>query len=341
MAVAVQVVLIVLAYWRPTLALSLFLVASAIFDALMVGFRGFSLYGVIIAAGVLAYESTDMVAIVLVVMLALTQYVDTWIPGYDLSLRNIPSFVVIYMLAVLSGRGLRWRERRFEKERQAAALQMRAERMQRNVEIADRIHDAVTGDLALAAAMTQQEMSRTDCANRELLAQVNDRIQSALANVHRVIDQLDSTDDKPRVVTVVQQRLMDGVRGTVHDGDEHMAAAGFQGGATVSVIGCPNDIPERTLQTIQGLLREVYANLAKHAAPESPYELFVLMRESGIEITQINRVRGESETPVLSQGGHGLAFYKRAIEKLGGMLTAEVMDGDWNMYARIPVAKGR
>lgn len=340
-AVALQAVLLVLAYWHPTVALPVLLVISAAFDALMIDFRGFSLYGVVVAAGLLAYETTDAVAVALVIVLTLMQLIDTLIPGYDLQLRNVPSFVIIYMLSVLAGRGLRWRERRFEKERQAAAVQAQAERMQRNVEIADRIHDAVTGDLALAAAMTQQEMSQPDCANRELLTQVNDRIQSALANVHKVIDQLDSTDDRNNAVTVAQQQLMDGVRHAIHDGDERMASAGFQGGGTISVIGHPNDMPEHTLRVVQGLLREIYANLAKHAVPESPYELFVLLRETSIEITQVNRTRNGDEAPVFAEGGHGLAFYRESIRKLGGTLTAEMLDGDWNMYARIPLTQSR
>lgn len=337
LAALVQIALLIFAYWRPRIALPIFLIATVAVDALSVDFRVYSLYGVIFAAGLLAFETSNVVAVALVIALTAVQCLDTLIPGYDLQLRNVPSFAFIYMLSVLAGRGLRWRERRFEKERQAAAVQAQAERMQRNVEIADRIHDAVTGDLALAAAMTQQEMSQPDCANRELLAQVNDRIQSALANVHKVIDQLDSTDDGNGAVTVAQQQLVDGMRHAIHDGDERMASAGFQGGGTISVIGHPNDMPERALRIVQGLLREIYANLAKHAAPESPYELFVLLRETSVEITQVNRAGNDEETPVLAEGGHGLAFYRESIRKLGGTLAAEMLDGDWNMYARIPI----
>ena len=70
---------------------------------------------------------------------------------------------------------------------QAERDRAQAEQMRRNAEIADRIHDAVTGDLALAAVMKQQEMERDDCPNRDLLVQINERVQMALANVHRVI----------------------------------------------------------------------------------------------------------------------------------------------------------
>lgn len=102
-----------------------------------------------------------------------------WHPKVALS-----TFLVV---AVLIGRGLRWRERRFERDWQAERDRAQAEQMRRNAEIADRIHDAVTGDLALAAVMKQQEMERDDCPNRDLLVQINERVQMALANVHRVI----------------------------------------------------------------------------------------------------------------------------------------------------------
>ncbi len=108
-------------------------------------------------------------------------------------------------------------------------------------------------------------------------------------------------------------------------------------GGTLSVIECPNELPQKTLQLVQGLIREMYANLVKHASPDSPYEVFVLLHESSIEITQINRIRCDGQAPVRSDGGHGVAFYADRISDLGGVLTSENLDDDWNMYARIPV----
>lgn len=183
----VQIVLLVFAYWHPKVALSTFLVVSVLADALVVDFRMYSLYGIVFAAGLLAYETSNAVAVVRVIALTSVQLIDTLIPGYDLRLRNVPSFTLIYVVAVLIGRGLRWRERRFERDWQAERDRAQAEQMRRNAEIADRIHDAVTGDLALAAVMKQQEMERDDCPNRDLLVQINERVQMALANVHRVI----------------------------------------------------------------------------------------------------------------------------------------------------------
>ena len=70
----------------------------------------------------------------------------------------------------------------------------------------------------------------------------------------------------------------------------------------------------------------MYANLVKHASPDSPYEVFVLLHESSIEITQINRIRCDGQAPVRSDGGHGVAFYADRISDLGGVLTSENLD---------------
>lgn len=89
------------------------------------------------------------------------------------------------------------------------------------------------------------------------------------------------------------------------------------------------------------LLREIYANIARHAAPGSKVDLSVMLRPNAIEITQINPMKedmaGADERDDELPGGHGLASFKKQLESYQGTLTTSAQDGSWTLFAYIPV----
>lgn len=88
------------------------------------------------------------------------------------------------------------------------------------------------------------------------------------------------------------------------------------------------------------LLREIYANIARHAAPGSKVDLSVMLRPNAIEITQINPMKedmaGADERDDELPGGHGLASFKKQLESYQGTLTTSAQDGSWTLFAYIP-----
>mgnify|MGYP002232798219 CR=1 FL=1 len=94
-------------------------------------------------------------------------------------------------------------------------------------------------------------------------------------------------------------------------------------------------------RTCQYLLREIYANIARHAAPGSKVDLSVMLRPNAIEITQINPMKedmaGADERDDELPGGHGLASFKKQLESYQSTLTTSAQDGSWTLFAYIPV----
>lgn len=227
--------------------------------------------------------------------------------------------------------------------------------MESRARIADAIHDAVTGDLSAAAFVAQRHVdgvsgspsvaaggpvSAADAADAEDWRQINEYILFALTNVHRVIDEL-NMDATVLPGDADGEALANLLRATMNDGDRRLRKLGFE---ITSIRHCAGGKPSASRETaelVNNLLREIYANIARHAAPGSKVDLSVILRPNAIEITQINPMKEgiagadghDNELP----GGHGLASFKKQLESHQGTLTASAQDGSWTLFAYIPV----
>ena len=300
------------------------------------------------AYGMLAYSTNVIIAAAL-----FTYYVVATLlispPGPG---TNPVSMISMYAMVLLLGRALSWSEKTTRKRFEAVQNKNRLQELESRARIANAIHDAVTGDLSAAAFVAQRHVggvsgspsaaatSPVSAADAEDWRQINEYVLSALTNVHRVIDELNMD------VTVLPgdadgEALANLLRTTMDDGDRRLRKLGFE---ITSIRHCAGGKPSASRETAElanNLLREIYANIARHAAPGSKVDLSVMLRPNAIEITQINPMKEEiagadghdNELP----GGHGLASFKKQLESHQGALTTSAQDGSWTLFTYIPV----
>ena len=300
------------------------------------------------AYGMLAYSTNVIIAAAL-----FTYYVVAILlispPGPG---TNPVSMISMYAMVLLLGRALSWSEKTTRKRFEAAQNKNRLQELESRARIADAIHDAVTGDLSAAAFVAQRHVGGVSdspsaaatgpvsAADAEDWRQINEYVLSALTNVHRVIDEL-NMDATVLPGDADGEALANLLRTTMNDGDRRLRKLGFE---ITSIRHCAGGKPSASRETAElanNLLREIYANIARHAAPGSKVDLSVMLRPNAIEITQINpRKEGiagtdghDNELP----GGHGLASFKKQLESHQGALTTSAQDGSWTLFAYIPV----
>ena len=241
-----------------------------------------------------------------------------------------------------------------QKSFEAAQNKNRLQELESRARIADAIHDAVTGDLSAAAFVAQRHIggnssgpgvaadpaNATTTADAEDWRQINEYILSALTNVHRVIDEL-NMDPTTLPGDADGEALSNLLRATLDDGDRRLRKLGFN---ITSIRHCAGGKPSASqaiAELANNLLREIYANIARHAAPGSKVDLSVMLRPNAIEITQINPMKedmaGADERDDELPGGHGLASFKKQLESYQGTLTTSAQDGSWTLFAYIPV----
>lgn len=267
--------------------------------------------------------------------------------------------VSMYAMVLLLGRALSWSEKTTQKSFEAAQNKNRLQELESRARIADAIHDAVTGDLSAAAFVAQRHIggnssgpgvaadpanatttTATTTADAEDWRQINEYILSALTNVHRVIDEL-NMDATTLPGDADGEALANLLRATLDDGDRRLRKLGFN---ITSIRHCAGGKPSASqaiAELANNLLREIYANIARHATPGSKVDLSVMLRPNAIEITQINPMKedmaGADERDDELPGGHGLASFKKQLESYQGTLTTSAQDGSWTLFAYIPV----
>ena len=267
--------------------------------------------------------------------------------------------VSMYAMVLLLGRTLSWSEKTTQKSFEAAQNKNRLQELESRARIADAIHDAVTGDLSAASFVAQRHIggnssgpgvaadpanatttTATTTADAEDWRQINEYILSALTNVHRVIDEL-NMDATTLPGDADGEALANLLRATLDDGDRRLRKLGLN---ITSIRHCAGGKPSASqaiAELANNLLREIYANIARHAAPGSKVDLSVMLRPNAIEITQINPMKedmaGADERDDELPGGHGLASFKKQLESYQGTLTTSAQDGSWTLFASIPV----
>ena len=270
---------------------------------------------------------------------------------------NPVAIIAMVSLVLMLGCGLRWNQALAGSRAEAEQAKARLREMESRSHIAEAIHDAVTGDLSAAAFVAQRRIDalsggddgdgsastdgddgkNADERRDELdkWTQVNDYILSALTNVHRVIDELDMD------VTVLEEdadgkAFSDLLKATMAGGDRRLRALGFDITSILHVAGGAPSASPSLARIANDLLRETYANIARHAQSGSKADLSVMLKPNAVEITQINQAR-TTETDRTQPGGHGLAYFSKQLESHGGKLETTLRDGEWTLFAYLPI----
>lgn len=295
--------------------------------------------GVMYAFGLLAYETSNIVGLLLVCYITAYQIIQTYV--FDMQPGNNVAIISMFGLCVLLGRGLRWRENLSRERLEAMKTKAKLAEIEDRGRISDAIHDAVTGDLSAAAFITQRHLadegsSTSAASDQEDWRQVNEYILSALTSVHSVIDELNA---KPQTVG---ERDADGdaliklLSDSMGKGDVRMRRLGFNMTSVCHTAGGVPSASREMSELVNDLLREVYANIARHAEPGCTVDLSVMLKPNAIEITQINAVKNKDGVDELP-GGHGLDAFRKQIEAHRGTIATTSRNGEWTLFVYLPV----
>ncbi|MCH9275789.1 histidine kinase [Bifidobacterium amazonense] len=119
--------------------------------------------------------------------------------------------------------------------------------------------------------------------------------------------------------------------------DARLAESGFDGtGLPPTAETAPPAIARPVLGETLAFIDECYANIVRHADPDSPYIVAVNATADRIIVSCADTVRGDEPVRHATVKGTGLTRHRVVIERLGGTLTAS-RDGDaWQCEAIIP-----
>lgn len=299
----IEIAVLLLSPFFPKSMSLLFLIMSQSGPWLIPGADVNSLPGILYTFGMLAYETNNLVALLLLAYSIGDQLFRQLVLGTSNS--NPVAIIAMVSLVLMLGCGLRWNQAVAGSRAEAEQAKARLREMESRSHIAEAIHDAVTGDL------------------------------SALTNVHRVIDELDMD------VTVLEEdadgkAFSDLLKATMAGGDRRLRALGFDITSILHVAGGAPSASPSLARIANDLLRETYANIARHAQSGSKADLSVMLKPNAVEITQINQAR-TTETDRTQPGGHGLAYFSKQLESHGGKLETTLRDGEWTLFAYLPI----
>ncbi len=349
----IEIAVLLLSTFFPKSMSLLFLVMAESGPWLISGADANSLPGILYAFGMLSYETNNLVAVLLLAYSVADQLFCHLV--LKLNNGNPVSIIAMIGLILMLGCALRWNETMAASRTEAEQAKTRLREMESRSHIAEAIHDAVTGDLSAAAFVAQRRIDALsggsdddgsdgaaggkDTADRrdelDKWEQVNDYILSALTNVHRVIDELDMD------VTVLEEdadgkAFADMLETTMNDGDRRLRSLGFDITSILHVAGGAPSASPSLAGIVNDLLRETYANIARHAQPGSKADLSVILKPNAVEITQINQAR-TTETDRVRPGGHGLVYFGKQLESHEGKIETTLHDGEWTLFAYLPI----
>lgn len=329
------VVALLLSSVFPKSASAVFLVMAEFGTYCIPGVSANALPGLLYTLGLLSFETSNLVALLLFAFFTLDELFNALVR--DQANTNPVAIIAMLGMVALFGCALRWNETATNSRMEAEQTKTRLREMESRNRIAEAIHDAVTGDLSAAVFVAQRHIGTNageHGADTKDWNQIDGYVRSALANVHRVIDELDmdvttlDDDDGGRA-------LADLLDATMDNGDRRLRALGFDITSVRHVAGGKPSASPAMTKLANGLLREIYANIARHAQPGSKVDLSVMLKPNVIEITQINLAQTDKGGRPLS-GGHGLAYFGKQLESCGGKLTTTLHDGDWTLFAYLP-----
>ena len=337
---AVQVAALILFVWLPMPACVL-CVGEYVIAAFVPGNQSDMLVlGVMTCVGYLSYRLRTWVALCCLLLIWVGQGVPVvvWREPVErlgaVFLVNAAAFMVGTMFAY---RGRISRERRLtDKLRAAGAL-----------------HDAVTGELS-AIALLSQSADESDFGDdsgdvpgaasgtdgRALMRDINGLSLAALDNTHAVIRLLSETED-------VESNASDIVR-YCESQEQWLRNLGFHGTIRLETDRCA--LSPFVARVIRQCIKELCANIARHADMKAPYRLVLRCGKDGIVIEQSNGVTGVgadagAETGAKAetgesrrnlQSGFGLALLEERITGFGGAMSRTLRHGTWHIRIRLP-----
>ena len=299
------------------------------------------LWGAMLALGVIGMMCRPVVAAASCATMIGIQAVQTFMlhsPVVDES--GFPFFVLCFASAAALGHAVRLhREIVVDRERR-----LRAEMLLRRMQVALQLHDEVANDLVVAAQFAQRRMRHAgDEEERKAWDEENQRILSALSDVHAIIDATAIVEreevDKPSGAAF--EHLL---RDALARERQRLGRAGLNVDMRLSGRIRRSIAPAVRHESL-ALLHELCRNAVRHSPSGATFRLSLHCGPDSIEITELcqwedSGMSSEKKIDERTHGqsnGRGLEAHRRMVRILGGELTWSQDAGTWQCYACIPL----
>jgi signal transduction histidine kinase len=221
--------------------------------------------------------------------------------------------------------------RRYEQARRQLAL------TRRDMALASRIHDSVTGNLAYLAISLERARhdALEDSGEVPDFAYMHEMTVETLREVRQVIDVLDG--DNRQINADGQPLFSERIDSELAQGDQYLHTLGFHGESRLRVESTAEGTDTQVVDEVSALLRELVTNIALHGrtAPHE-YTLDVHVSDVAVTVSQANAIAAQSSFPDKPASGKGLDFHRRIIEGWGGQLSTCAEEDTWVCHASIP-----
>ena len=267
-----------------------------------------------------------LIASAFVTPATLEDWASSLMPGY---------LVFLSLLIIYTG----WKTARRiidDRNERLLATQKQLRQVNRDKQIACRMHDHVTNELAYIA-LTAQNSICEQCYDEEtsrVWNTIDDSAQTALGQLHDIIDLLsketgdnDETDD-------IQKN-----HGNFTEELEHTITACEQKLHSANIYGdrfIHGEHPSASANTeaLLSFITEVYNNILKYSDPTDCYHINISFTSTTCTIVQTNTV---SENLTLHHSKKGLRFHRERITALGGCINTTNENSQWTLFAEIPL----
>ncbi|OXN00374.1 histidine protein kinase [Bifidobacterium vansinderenii] len=257
----------------------------------------------------------------------------------NLTASNIVGMTVMCLCPLSLGLGLNL----LLAQRQAtAALRQQLDREH----TARHLHDTISNDLAYMILRIDQASHDDLPDDRDQYQRQLDNLraiaETALDHTHQVIRQLehdDEADDRNRAVqqdddgtgkkVKRQQKRLEGIIQTQR---QWLTSLGFQGDDILGTFDYP--LTDDILDLLEGLINELYANIAKHADPDAWYAVTISFDQQHVIISASDALKNSAAQLGL---GSGLERYQTVVESMSGTLAIATDDGNWSVDITIPL----
>lgn len=229
-------------------------------------------------------------------------------------------------------------------------MENKVKQLTMNQGLAKQIHDSITSELSSIAILSWQWKNNPDLDQkpREAMSQIYGESQSALNNMHHVVNLLKTDEHNDTLQDTDGDMMSNGdntdtvsaIYSLVADEQQAISRIGYQGKSAIK--GTCSRLPKDTAKLVMDCIRELYANIVRHSIPSvDSFSLLTVLSDNKILLTQTNTTSLKSNELYQPLAGvkHGLGLnsHRKAVENLGGVMRAHLEDGNWFIHIEIPV----
>ena len=237
---------------------------------------------------------------------------------------NLLIYVLECAFCCCLGMALRWKQDR--------DAHIEAERtLLRDLTVARRLHDYACNEISNTMLLLDE--LQPHAGQEQELALARRLSSNALGHVRAAIGTLEQTQSTQEVVP--SPDTGNRIREYVSEQASVLSALGFEG--TV-IIADELHIPENNADTLRGLIRELFGNIAKHADKDFGYTITITSDDRNLSIMQCDRPQPDRPTGTTAERqGTGLRRYRSMVNRLGGQWAQQYDGLLWTLDIQIPL----